>query len=323
MCGEKLALHHRQRRICIHLVQLLTWRVFNKQPPLNLGLHNRVHVVDQVRHAHVRPVDRLHVLHHLHETLIQLDLRLPSQGVPYASATTPSPTSTGNIRFSFTRVILGQRHVDDLALASGELHHLLRQLLHRELDGVAEVEGADHVVLLHHQDESLRVRQDEHINVDQIVDVLEGASLTAITVDGNVLAAQRLANEVGDDAAVVRVHERAVGVEDANHANVEVVGAVVVEEDGLSGSLALIVAGAGSDGVHVSVVLLCASDGGITPTGLGMDERVSVDLARAGVQETASRVAGQMKKVEDSENRALEGLDGVGLQSQGGKTATW
>ena len=59
------------------------------------------------------------------------------------------------------------------------------------------------------------------------------------------------------------------------------------------------------------------------PTGLGMDERVSVDLARAGVQETASRVAGQMKKVEDSENRALEGLDGVGLRSQGGKAATW
>ena len=119
------------------------------------------------------------------------------------------------------------------------------------------------------------------------------------------------------------MHEGTVGVEDANHANVEVVGAVVVEEDGLGGSLALIVAGTGANGVHVSVVLLYASDGGNARTGLRVDERIAVDLARAGVQETASRIASQMKKVQNSENRALEGLDGVGLRSQRGRAGTW
>ena len=46
-----------------------------------------------------------------------------------------------------------------------------------------------------------------------------------------------------------------------------------------------------------------------------MDERISIDLARTSMQETASRVAGQVKKVQDSENRALESLDGIGLRS--------
>ena len=93
-------------------------------------------------------------------------------------------------------------------------------------------------------------------DVNQIVDVLEGTSLTTITVDGDVFAAKCLANEIGDNTAIVRVHVRTVGVEDTHHANVEIVGTVVVEEDGLSGSLTLIVARTGSDGVHISVVLL-------------------------------------------------------------------
>ena len=53
--------------------------------PLDLGLHNRIHVVHQVRHAHIIPVDSLHVLHHLHQTLVQLHLRLPAQRGLYAS----------------------------------------------------------------------------------------------------------------------------------------------------------------------------------------------------------------------------------------------
>ena len=146
--------------IALHLYsynQISELAGFQQTDSLNLGLHNGVHVVDQIRHTDIIPIDGLHVLHHLHKTLIQLDLWLPSQSIPYTSSPILSPTSTGNIRFSFTRVILGQRHVDNLALASSELHHLLRQLLHCELDRVTEIEGADHIILLHHQNEALQI----------------------------------------------------------------------------------------------------------------------------------------------------------------------
>ena len=93
-------------------------------------------------------------------------------------------------------------------------------------------------------------------HVDQVVDVLEGARLAAVAVDGDVLAAERLADEVGHHAPVVGVHEGAVGVEDADHADVQVVRAVVVEHDRLRGALALVVARAGTDRIHIPVVIL-------------------------------------------------------------------
>ena len=98
-------------------------------------------------------------------------------------------------------------------------------------------------------------------HVDQVVDVLEGARLAAVAVDGDVLAAEGLADEVGHHAAVVGVHEGAVGVEDADHADVQVVRAVVVEHDGLRGALALVVARARTDRIHVPVVVLYVAAG--------------------------------------------------------------
>ena len=147
--------------------------------------------------------------------------------------------------------------------------------------------------------------------------------MRAIAVNGDVLTTKRLADEVGHHAAVVRVHERTVGVEDAHHANVEIVRAVVVEHDGLGGTLALVVAGAGSDGIHVAVVLLCASLSSDDPTCLGMNQRISVDLAGARVEETAARVTRQAKEVQNAEDRALERLDRIGLLSRGAQRRTW
>ena len=49
---------------------------------------------------------------------------------------------------------------------------------------------------------------------------------------------------------------RSVRVEDADHADVQVVRAVVVEHDRLRGALALVVARTRTDRVHVPVVLL-------------------------------------------------------------------
>ena len=53
------------------------------------------------------------------------------------------------------------------------------------------------------------------IDSDVLIWFTERARLLAIAVDRDRLAAQRPHDEVRNDAAVVRMHPRAVGVEDA------------------------------------------------------------------------------------------------------------
>ena len=99
-----------------------------------------------------------------------------------------------------------------------------------------------------------------HEALDQVVDVAERARLRAVAVDRDRLAVQRLDDEVRHHAAVVGVHARAVGVEDARDLDVELVLAVVVEEQRLGAALALVVAGARADRVDVAPVGSRAAD---------------------------------------------------------------
>jgi hypothetical protein len=58
---------------------------------------------------------------------------------------------------------------------------------------------------------------------DEVVHVAEAARLASVGIDGDVLAAQRLDNEVGHEALIVRMHvwAIAIGVEDASDLDVE------------------------------------------------------------------------------------------------------
>ena len=69
-----------------------------------------------------------------------------------------------------------------------------------ELVAVAEVDGPG-VVRAHERDQP----------VDEVVDILEGSRLGAVAVDGQVFAAERLDDKVGDDAPVEWVHCSAGG----------------------------------------------------------------------------------------------------------------
>lgn len=55
------------------------------------------------------------------------------------------------------------------------------------------------------------------LTFDEVGDILEGARLLAVTVDGHGLPRQRLGHKVADNAAVVQGHVRAICVEDAHH----------------------------------------------------------------------------------------------------------
>src|SRR5690606_22203157 len=120
----------------------------------------------------------------------------------------------------------------------------------------------------------MRVHQPDQ-PLDQVVHVAEGPRLTAIAVDRQWVATQRLDDEVADHPAVVGLHARAVSVEYARDLDTHPTLAVVVEEEGLGRALALVVATTWTYRVHVAPVVL----------GLRVYLWVAVDLAGAGLQD--------------------------------------
>ena len=115
------------------------------------------------------------------------------------------------------------------------------------------------------------------------------------------LAAEGLLHEVGQHAAVVEPHSRAVGVEDAHDPGLDAVIAVIGHRDGLGEPLGLVVAAAGTDRVDVAPVVFA----------LGVDLGIAVDFRRAGQQEPRVLGLGQPERVVGAERTDLEGRDRV------------
>jgi len=139
--------------------------------------------------------------------------------------------------------------------------------------------------------------------LDEVVDEAEGARLLAIAVDGDRLALQGLDDEIGDDAPVIGVHARPIGVEDAGDLDAQLVLAEIVEEQGLGAALAFVVAGARADRVDVAAIIL----------GLGMDVRVAIDLAGRGLEDPRVQPLGQAQHVDGAVHAGLGGLHRIVL----------
>ncbi len=103
----------------------------------------------------------------------------------------------------------------------------------------------------------------------------EAARLAAVAEDGDRLALERLADEGGNDAAVLEPHARAVGVEDADDLGVDLVIAMIGHRHRLGEALGLVVDAARPDGIDVAPVFL----------GLRMDERIAVAFRGRGEEE--------------------------------------
>ena len=140
----------------------------------------------------------------------------------------------------------------------------------------------------------VRFRQAQEA-VDFVADVAEAAGLAAVAVDGEVFAAQSLLHEVGDDAAVVELHARAVGVEDADDARIDLVIAVIGHGDGFGEALGFVVDRARADGIHVA------------PVGffLRMLERIAVALGGGRDQILRAVFVGDVEGVKGSERADL------------------
>ena len=131
--------------------------------------------------------------------------------------------------------------------------------------------------------------------LNQVVAVLEAAGLGAVPEDGDVLVAEGLHDEVGDHAAVLRMHVRTIRVEDAHHAHVHVVFPDVVRGKRLRDALALVVAAADADRVHIAPV---AFD-------LRMHRGIAIDFGGRGMQQLGAMRLGEFEHVEDAHDARL------------------
>ena len=139
--------------------------------------------------------------------------------------------------------------------------------------------------------------------VDQIVDIAERARLLAVAVDRDVLAAQAWHDEIGHHAAVVGVHARAVGVEDAHHLDAQPVLAAIVEKQRFGAALALVVAGARPDRIDVAPVFF----------GLRMHGGIAIDLRGRGLQDLGPSALGEAEHVDRADDAGLGRLHRIEL----------
>src|SRR5688572_4379392 len=222
----------------------------------------------------------------------ELYRRLPFQHLP----------GERNVRLALLRVVARQLPAHDLRARPGEPDHLLGELEDGGLAGIAQVDRPrDLVAGVHEPDQRL----------DQVVHVAEGARLRAVTVDRERLALERLHDEVRHHAPVVGVHARAERVEDARHLDAHLVLAVVVEEERLGAALALVVARAHADRIHVAPVAL----------DLRMDLGVAVDLRGRRLQDLRLHALGETEHVDRAVHARLGGLHRVELVVDRGRGA--
>ena len=133
-----------------------------------------------------------------------------------------------------------------------------------------------------------------------VVHIAERAGLAAVAVDRDRLAGERLRDEVRHHAAVLRVHVRAVGVEDAHQPAVEALFAPVGHDQCLAEAFALVVASARADRVDIAPVGF----------GLRVDQRVAVGFRGRCEQEAGAVAGGQLQQVMGAEAVRQHDLQG-------------
>ena len=184
--------------------------------------------------------------------------------------------------------------MDDPRARSDHADHRRRQVEDRDLGWVADVDRPGHRFLGRHQAQQA---------IDHVVDITERAGLQAVAVDRDVVAEQRLHDEVRHHPAVVRVHARAISVEDARDLDAHAMLAPVIEEQRLGAALAFVVAGPDPDRIDAPPIVL----------GLRMDFRIAVDLGGRRLQDLGAGALGEAEHVDGAVDAGLGGLHRIVL----------
>ena len=225
------------------------------------------------------------------QALLQLHLGLPVVQV-FAGAT--------DVGLALQGVVGRQGPEHQPGRGAGECDHFFGQLPNGEFVGVAQVDGAGEAGATVGCAGGVH---EAHEAFNEVVHITKAAGLLAVAIQGDVFAFEGLHDEVADHPPVVGVHARAVGVENAGHANVQPVLAVVVKKQGFGAALAFVVAAAWANGVHVAPVSF----------GLRVHGRVAIHLAGAGLKNARFHPFGQAQHVDGAVHAGFGGLHRVVL----------
>jgi hypothetical protein len=99
------------------------------------------------------------------------------------------------------------------------------------------------------------------------------------------------------------MHSRPIGIEDSCDLDAETMLAVIVEEQRLRATLALVIAGSGPYRINISPVVL----------GLRMYRGISVNFTGGGLEDTALETLGEPQHVDGSMHRRLSRLHRIML----------
>lgn len=153
------------------------------------------------------------------------------------------------------------------------------QFQHRAFNRIAEIHRAVKIVRAAHQ----LIEP-----IDQIVHIAKRARLFAVAVDRDRLVRQRLHNEVGYNAPIIRMHARAVSIENARDLYTHFVLSPIIHKKRFGAALAFVVTGADANRVNVSVIIL----------DLRMDFGIAVHFAGRGLQDFCLYALGKAKHVD-------------------------
>lgn len=214
--------------------------------------------------------------------------------------------SPRGVRLALVRVVLQRVKVNHFGCARpadllDELDGKMCKVLDGEFLGVAEIDRLG-VVAVHERNET----------INEVRHVLKRARRVAIAVDGKVFVFERLQDEIGNYAAVVPVHTRAICVEYPRNTHINIILAFITVAECLANALAFVVAGPRALAVDMAPVCFF----------LRVLLWIAVDFRSRGEQETGLDSLGQPKHVVGSKEACFEGLDGVGLVVDGASGAS-
>ena len=150
-----------------------------------------------------------------------------------------------DVGLTLPRIVGRQRVKRQFGLPTHESDDLLSQFKHGEFARVAHVHWTDELTIaVHHP----------HKAFYQVVYIAKRAGLLPVSVDADVLTFDRLDNEVAYHPAIIRMHPRTVGVEDANNDGVSIFAAVEVGKQSLAKALSFVINTAGTNWIYVAPV---------------------------------------------------------------------
>lgn len=203
-----------------------------------------------------------------------------------------------DIRAALHRIIARERFENNLGFRSRERSNPLRQLQDCELYWIADIHRAIKFIRRAHQTNEA---------IDQVVHIAERPGLIAVTIYRNGFILERLDDEIGNHAAIIWVHTRAIGIEYPRNFDAQIVLTSVVEKEGFGAAFALVIARAYPNGIHVTPVILR----------LRMHLGVTIDFAGGCLKNLCLCAFGQPEHIDGPVHAGLGSLNWVVLVMNG------